>query len=174
MITKVVCIEILSLATYNLEITIDNCTQNHIPMSTPAPVQKPKLTGWAQAASRAIPKQSLLKNQQQTVIVKAPTPTQKSHQERRSGNESSASTSPTSSVSGQPKKQRPYNRDEVREYMQSLFKEQSRNAKTYKQVLKETQQGDLTETSDWGTVTNKNTRNKKYGTLAEIARVLRN
>lgn len=58
--------------------------------------------------------------------------------------------------------------------MQSLFKEQSRNAKTYKQVLKETQLGDLTETSDWGTVTNKNTRNKKYGTLAEIARVLRN
>ncbi|EGA83699.1 Pbp4p [Saccharomyces cerevisiae Lalvin QA23] len=73
----------------------------------------------------------------------------------------------------------PYNREEVRSYMHKLFQsytagEKSHSTKTYKQVLSETASGRVSTATDWGTVSSSKNKNKKYGCLSDIAKVLRN
>lgn len=66
----------------------------------------------------------------------------------------------------------PYNRDEVRNYMRDLFAQytSSTSISTYNGLSSSRRGNNL----DWGAVTNNRYRNKKYGSLNEIAQVLRN
>lgn len=109
-----------------------------------------KLTGWAQAAARALPKQ-----------------------QPRPKAAASSSTSSLSSTNGKGKKKpvrQPYNREEVRSYMKSLFEEQVAQLGSRETFSRGSQQknGSL----DWGAVTSSKYRNRKYGCLNEIAQVL--
>ncbi|CCK70175.1 Pbp4p KNAG_0D04290 [Huiozyma naganishii CBS 8797] len=141
----------------------------------------PKLTGWAQAAARSAPKHSRTTS---AVNAKA---------DAVAATEKSATGSPTPSHSpaaaavdkkanhtgttgGKKTAHRPpFNRDEVRKYMDSLFDTYANAEETvsYDNIL---QNNKNLQTANWGTVSsgkNKN-KNKKYGYLADIAKVLKN
>lgn len=152
----------------------------------PTPVilpQKPKLTGWAQAAAKALPKQQQQQprkddsaavqpaNGKAKAIVSTAPP----------ANIKGSSTANGSSTNKKFKRanRQPYNREEVRSYMHKLFQsyttgEMSHSTKTYKQVLSETASGRVSTATDWGTVSSSKNKNKKYGCLTDIAKVLRN
>lgn len=130
-------------------------------MSTATVSNGGKLTGWAQAAARALPAQQ----QQPRPTTTNPSPTRK---------QSSAEAHAPIPVPGatKPKKKparQPYNREEVRSHMNSLFKKHTSalsSESTY--TTSHPRKGSL----DWGTVTNSKYRNKKYGCLNDIAQAL--
>ncbi|QLQ80794.1 hypothetical protein HG537_0E01490 [Torulaspora globosa] len=126
-----------------------------------------KLTGWAQAAARALPKQ-----QPRPKAAASSLKTGSSSSDVLAG---AASTSSVSSANGRAKKKtvrQPYNRDEVRSYMKSLFEEQVAgigNQETFSTGRgSQRKDGSL----DWGTVTSNKYKNRKYGCLNEIVQVL--
>ncbi|CAI4037850.1 hypothetical protein SMKI_04G1840 [Saccharomyces mikatae IFO 1815] len=145
--------------------------------------QKPKLTGWAQAAAKALPKQQQQSRKEESVAT----------QPVNGKSKAIVSTAPSANPKGSPttngsstnKKfkranRQPYNKEEVRSYMHKLFQsyttgELSHSTKTYKQVLSETSSGRVsTAATDWDTVSSSKNKNKKFGCLTEIAKVLRN
>lgn len=122
-----------------------------------------KLTGWAQAAARAIPAQQ--QQQQPRPTTTSPSPT---HKQSSNSVNSTANTTGAARTKRKPTTQ-PYNRDEVRSYMNSLFKSQT-NAISSESTYTTDQQ--RKSSLDWGTVTNSKYRNKKYGCLNDIAQAL--
>ncbi|QLL33236.1 hypothetical protein HG536_0E01470 [Torulaspora globosa] len=128
-----------------------------------------KLTGWAQAAAKALPKQ------QQQQRPKAAAAGSSAKNGSASVLTASGSAASLSSANGRGKKKpvrQPYNRDEVRSYMKSLFEEQV--AKLGNRETFSTGRGSQRKNGslDWGAVTSNKYRNKKYGCLNEIAQVL--
>ncbi|KOH00308.1 Pbp4p [Saccharomyces eubayanus] len=170
-------------ATPALKTTLSTSNSNSNSPPTALP-QKPKLTGWAQAAAKALPKQQ---QQQQPRRDDSSSP-----QPGNGKTKATVSTTPStntkgsSSVNGSSTNKKfkrankqPYNRDEVRSYMHKLFQdyttgEMSHSVKTYKQVLSETASGRVSTATDWGTVSNSKNKNKKYGCLTDIAKILKN
>lgn len=156
-----------------------------------AGLQKPKLTGWAQAAARSLPKSQQHQHQQQQRHQQSQRQQQqsqhsptKSNANSLTNNNSSSSlrksrkqtngnnTSNTSNNANSNRPRQPYNRDEVRNYMRDLFTKytSSTSISTYNGLSNSRRGNNL----DWGAVTNNRYRNKKYGSLNEIAQVLRN
>ncbi|CAI4059586.1 hypothetical protein SUVZ_04G1890 [Saccharomyces uvarum] len=167
-------------------LSTSNSNSNSPPATLP---QKPKLTGWAQAAAKALPKQQQQQQQQQ----QQPRRDDSSSPQPANGKTKAAvSTTPSTNTKGSSSingsstnkkfkraNKQPYNRDEVRSYMHKLFQnyttgEMSHSVKTYKQVLSETASGRVSTATDWGTVSNSKNKNKKYGCLTDIAKVLKN
>lgn len=153
---------------------------------TPAVLpQKPKLTGWAQAAAKALPRQQQQQQQARkddsVAVQPANTKTKTTASTAPPANIKGSSTANGSSTNKKFKRanKQPYNREEVRSYMHKLFQsytagEKSHSMKTYKQVLSETASGRVSTATDWGTVSSSKNKNKKYGCLSDIAKVLRN
>lgn len=128
-----------------------------------------KLTGWAQAAAKALPKQQ---QPQQNARSRSTTP---SNSAKNNALTTSASSVSLSSANGRGKKKQtrqPYNREQVRSHMKALFDQQVAtigNEQTFSMARgNQRKNGSL----DWGAVTSSKYRNKKYGCLNEIAQVL--
>lgn len=141
-----------------------------------AGAQRPKLTGWAQAAARALPKTSAAQQQPQAGSQTA-SPVLSPTQPKANPSSSSPSLKKTkkqvSSNNNNNRPRQPYNREEVRAYMKKLFAQYSApsaGVSTYSGPSSSRRGNNL----DWGAVTNNRYRNKKYGCLNEIAQVLRN
>lgn len=132
-------------------------------MSTVTVSNGGKLTGWAQAAARALPAQQ--QQQQPRSSATSPSPT---HKQASTETNSNGPAMGNAKNKKKPSRQ-PYNRDEVLSYMNSLFKAQTSalsSEATY------TTTHPRKSSLDWGTVTNSKYRNKKYGCLNEIAQAL--
>ncbi|CCF59345.1 hypothetical protein KAFR_0G03130 [Kazachstania africana CBS 2517] len=128
----------------------------------------PKLTGWAQAASRFIPKQRQQQphhhnnhGHNQTVNV--------AKQQQQSSNKK---TNKKHNISRQP-----YNRDEVRQFMKDLYSEFTvqKSVQEYNNIVN-THDSTAINPSNWDIVSNnKNkSKNKKYACLNDIAKILKN
>lgn len=135
-------------------------------------IQKPKLTGWAQAASKNITKTGqppILVNIKQT--NGKPTSGTVTVAEVKKGN-NSAST-PTRR---EPEKA-PFNSNEVKEYMSKLFAQYSSQKKIILQDQLHNQKSDNMangkDSSNWDSVSSNKNKNKKYGCLNEVAKALR-
>lgn len=144
--------------------------------------QRPKLTGWAQAAARALPKSSTpqqhSQHSQTTGALTSPTqqrgsPSSSSPSLKKSKKQLNNNNNNNNNNSNNNRPRQPYNREEVRTYMKSLFAQYtspSTSISTYSGLNNSRKGNNL----DWGAVTNNRYRNKKYGCLNEIAQVLRN
>lgn len=133
-----------------------------------------RLTGWAQAAARALPKPQQQQQQQQP---KAKSGTASSAARNGGAPVLTPSASATSLSSGgaRGKKKQirpPYNRDEVRSYMKSLFEQQTATISSKETFGIARGSERKTGSLDWGAVTSSKNRNKKYGCLNDIAQVL--
>ncbi|CAR26332.1 hypothetical protein ZYGR_0H01410 [Zygosaccharomyces rouxii] len=170
------------------------------PQNNPS-LQKPKLTGWAQAAARSLPKSQQQQQPNQTSssqqrniqhpsnVAKSSsstltnsnssTPSLRKSRKQTNGNNSNnnngtnnnnANVNNNNNNANKPRQ--PYNREEVRNYMKDLFTQytSSTSISTYNGLNSSRRGNNL----DWGAVTNNRYRNKKYGSLNEIAQVLRN
>ena len=183
------------------------------PTSSVATSQKPKLTGWAQAAARAIPKQQQ-KDQAQTKNPSTSTdtpqfaknPTTSAAVSNSSNNNDPNTTSTSSTATNIPAvtahdvassrhssnrdsmsantptnkrpQRQPYNREEVKTYMNKLFEKYSSEPtlRSYREIFENRNNLSGADGSDWGVVTGRGGRhrNRKYGCLAEVAKVLKN
>ncbi|CAI4057653.1 hypothetical protein SKDZ_04G1860 [Saccharomyces kudriavzevii ZP591] len=171
-------------ATPTLKATLSTSNSSSNTATPAALPQKPKLTGWAQAAAKALPKQQQQQQPKKDDSGAAARPangkTKAIVSAAPSTHTKGSSTTNGSSTNKKLKRanRQPYNRDEVRSYMHKLFQsyttgEMSHSTKTYKQVLSETASGRVSTATDWGTVSSSKNRNKKYGCLTDIAKVLR-
>ncbi|GAV52312.1 hypothetical protein ZYGR_0AG03030 [Zygosaccharomyces rouxii] len=154
------------------------------PQSNPS-LQKPKLTGWAQAAARSLPKSQQQQQQNPSAnVIKSSSSSlnnnhnssssslRKSRKQTNGNNTNNANANNNNNNINANKPRQPYNRDEVRSYMKDLFAQytSSTSISTYNGLSNSRRGNNL----DWGAVTNNRYRNKKYGSLNEIAQVLRN
>lgn len=170
-------------ATPTLKATLSTSNSSSNSATPAALPQKPKLTGWAQAAAKALQTAAAAaakKDDSGAAARPANGKTKAIVSAAPSTHTKGSSTTNGSSTNKKLKRanRQPYNRDEVRSYMHKLFQsyttgEMSHSTKTYKQVLSETASGRVSTATDWGTVSSSKNRNKKYGCLTDIAKVLR-
>lgn len=152
-------------------------------MTTVTTTQKPKLTGWAQAAARSAPKQQLnlkssnkeLEKPAEVVVVQQAPASQRSNSSERKklGNSNNSQKHKKNTSNHNNITRHPYNRDEVRKFMNDLFKSYTANPelKSYKDIVGNT---NAVTATNWGTVSNNKNKNKKYGCLNDVAKLLKN
>lgn len=127
---------------------------------------KPKLTGWAQAAARAVPKTQSNGHHKSN--------SSSSHRvNNKNTNNNDLHNEQSSHQHKRNKKiaRQPYNRAEVKKFMKDLYDSHINDIslKTYKEIIEAN-----TNNSHWGSVTSNKNKSKKYGCLNEIAKVLKN
>lgn len=145
-----------------------------------------RLTGWAQAAARSAPS-NIKKSEKQVELKvtklagsndsasssKKKTSTPNSNANHSINNNSKSSGSGTVSNKKHFNKQS-FNRNEVRSYMNDLFLKYEKSPKTlsYQNVVKNNKNS---PNETWGTVQSKSNRNKnkKYGLLTDVAKLLK-
>ncbi|CCC66798.1 hypothetical protein NCAS_0A02400 [Naumovozyma castellii] len=140
--------------------------------------KQPKLKGWVQTASKSAPKQNSRKQNKAKAhpsLPKAENDVVESVQGEKNI-ENTTVPRQTAKKYKQPKRP-PFNRDEVREFMNSLFKQyaESKDTQSTKELFA-LSGGTKNASSDWGTVTTSKykNKNKKYACLNNVARYLKN
>lgn len=150
--------------------------------TTPSSTSTKKLSGWAQAAARAAPPNSKLaqKKSEKLVEVKSTktgvSPVSSTLPKKKDTSLSNNNNHHNHNHNHKKNSNRlPYNRNEVRTYMNDLFAKYANDTRTvsYKSIVGTSKNIPAT---NWGTVQSKNNKNKnkKYGLLVNIAKVLKN
>lgn len=153
--------------------------------TTPSSTSTKKLSGWAQAAARAAPPNTKLAQKKPEKLSEVKPTKAGVSTDLNSLSKKKDTNSPNNNNNHhnhnhnhnhkKNSNRLPYNRNEVRTYMNDLFTKYANDSSTvsYKSIVGTSKNIPAT---NWGTVQSKNSKNKnkKYGLLVNIAKVLKN